>query len=98
MSKVLLEAREKARGRDLATIPAPLTQQEYVFFTHFVELLLPLCELTDAVQGDKITAPLLIPTLKNTFISEFFVLSTATLLQSQISNKLVWLFINLLHT
>jgi len=30
-------------------------------------LLLPLCELTNAIQGDQILLPLLIPTLLDTF-------------------------------
>ena len=50
------------------TLPAPLTKDEYILFSHFVELFLPLCELTNAMQGDKITSPLLIPTLLETFV------------------------------
>jgi len=74
VSNVLLEAREKARWTELMTLPAPLTKKEFILFKHFVEMFTPLCQLTDDIQGERVLAPILIPTLLETYRSKLLIL------------------------
>ena len=65
------EVRNKSTKQELETTPAALSTNDYILFSHFVELFEPLCVLTDAVQGDKILGPSLIPKLLETYIRKF---------------------------
>jgi len=69
VASVLRDVRDKSSRRELLTTPAPLLPHEFILFQHFVELFEPLCILTDAMQGDKILSPALIPTLFQTYTS-----------------------------
>jgi len=68
VASVLHDVREKSSRKELLTTPAALVPHEYILFQHFVELFEPLCTLTDAMQGDKISSPALIPIIYETYL------------------------------
>ena len=74
MAGALLDVRESATSTALKTLPAPLSSNEYILFSNFVEVLDPLCVLTDQAQMNGITAPDLIPNVLEAYLSKCNVL------------------------
>ena len=67
----LVDTRIGATSTALKTLPAALTSNEYILFSHFVEVLDPLCILTDQAQQNGVTSSHLIPNIVKAYFRKF---------------------------
>ena len=72
VADLIIEERNNVKGKSgLKTIPAPLTNDEYIMMTHYKELLMPLVILTNQCQCDGITSPDLIPNIVKCYTGKY---------------------------